>query len=237
LLAWNIRQGGGSRLGGIVAALARYDADAVVLSEYRSRTGPALRSALESLGYRHASATEPPRGRNGVLIASRRPVRDRGPLSTRVDEPYRMLEVEVAGLRLIGVYMPYMLGKVPYWEAVLRAAPRRRSESALILGDFNTTRHFVDEAGALCRTSDYMDRIEQRGFRDLYRHLQPDARDYSWYSSAGNGFRIDHAFGSDRLRARVAGVHYSHDERLGGLSDHSILVVESGAARRRTRRL
>jgi len=35
LLAWNIRQGGGSRLPRIADALKRHDADIVVLSEYR----------------------------------------------------------------------------------------------------------------------------------------------------------------------------------------------------------
>ena len=53
LLAWNIRQGGGSRLPRIADALKRHDADIVVLSEYRG--GPsALRlcAALQALGYR-----------------------------------------------------------------------------------------------------------------------------------------------------------------------------------------
>jgi hypothetical protein len=35
LLAWNIRQGGGSRLTGIMAAISRHDADVLILSEYR----------------------------------------------------------------------------------------------------------------------------------------------------------------------------------------------------------
>src|SRR4051812_33530589 len=100
VLDWNIRHGGGSRLGRIVDALARHDADLIVLCEYRRRTGEALREALAGLGYPLASATEPPPGRNGVLVAARRPFRERGPLSTRVTEPYRMLDVEFAALRL-----------------------------------------------------------------------------------------------------------------------------------------
>jgi hypothetical protein len=35
LLAWNIRQGGGTRLRLIAEALARHEADVLVLSEYR----------------------------------------------------------------------------------------------------------------------------------------------------------------------------------------------------------
>jgi exonuclease III len=228
VLAWNIRHGGGCRLRGIVAALATHGADVVVLSEYRRRTGAALRAALAGLGYRRASTTEPPPGRNGVLIAARCPFRERGPLSMRVEEPHRMLDVEVGGLRLIGVYLPNLLRKVPYWDAIVRSAARRRHASSLFVGDFNTTRHFVDEAGAVCRTSAYMDHIERAGFRDVYRDRNPKRREFSWYSSRGNGYRLDHAFCSTPLASRVAAVGYSHAERERGLSDHSILRLDVG---------
>jgi len=231
LLVWNIRHGGGSRLTRIVEALARHDAGIVVLCEYRRSTGAALRQALKGLGYGQATTTEPPQGRNGVLIAARRPFRQRGVLSGRVPDPYRMLDVEFEELRLTGVYLPNLLRKVPYWEAIVRSAARRRGRAALFVGDFNTTRHYVDEAGAVCMTSAYMDRIERAGFRDVYRDRHPDRREFSWYSHAGNGYRLDHAFGTPRLAATVAGVRYSHDERLDGLSDHSILLLDFDPAR------
>jgi hypothetical protein len=51
LLAWNIRQGGGSRLTAICEALARHDADVLVLSEYRGGDSALrLREALARLG-------------------------------------------------------------------------------------------------------------------------------------------------------------------------------------------
>ena len=57
LLAWNIRQGGGSRLPRIADALARHEADILVLSEYRGGEAAArLRAALALLGYRYATA-------------------------------------------------------------------------------------------------------------------------------------------------------------------------------------
>ena len=71
-----------------------------------------------------------------------------------------------------------------------------------------------------------MDAIEQIGFRDLWRHRYPDRREYSWFSTRNNGFRIDHAFLSQELAACAGTVHYSHEERLAGLSDHSPLILE-----------
>jgi exonuclease III len=87
-------------------------------------------------------------------------------------------------------------------------------------------RPYLDEAGAIDATAHYMDAIEQIGFHDLWRHRYPDRREYSWFSTRNNGFRIDHAFLSQELAACAGTVHYSHEERIAGISDHSPLILE-----------
>ena len=122
LLAWNIRQGGGKRLAAIIAALAQHDADILVISEYRGGdAGARLRAALASIGYGHASAAIPPPGGNGVLIAARHPFDDGGPVSEAMPEPYRMVRAYFGPVRIYGIYMPNLLKKVPYWEALIAA--------------------------------------------------------------------------------------------------------------------
>jgi exodeoxyribonuclease III len=230
LLAWNIRQGGGSRLPRIAEALGRHDADIVVLSEYRG--GPSARrlcAALHALGYRHATGLVPPPSRNGVLVAARHPFREHGAAEMGLPEPYRMVSVDFDMFRLIGIYMPNLLAKIPYWEALIGVLSRRSANHTLAIGDFNTCRAYLDEAGAIDPTAHYMDAIEQIGFRDLWRHRYPDRREYSWFSTRNNGFRIDHAFLSQELAARAGSVHYSHEERIAGLSDHSPLILELAA--------
>ena len=71
-----------------------------------------------------------------------------------------------------------------------------------------------------------MDAIEQIGFCDLWRHRYPDSREYSWFSTRNNGFRIDHAFLSQELVACAGSVRYCHGDRIAGLSDHSPLILE-----------
>ena len=62
LLAWNIRQGGGTRLAAIAEALMRHEADVLVLSEYRGGDAALrLREALARLGYKHVTAPLPRR--------------------------------------------------------------------------------------------------------------------------------------------------------------------------------
>ena len=226
LLAWNIRQGGGSRLPRITDALKRHDADIVVLSEYRGGpSAPRLVTALHALGYRHATTLVPPPSRNGVLVAARRPFREHGAVDVGLPEPYRMVNVDFATFRLLGIYMPNLLAKIPYWEALIAALSSPSTNRALAIGDFNTCRAYLDEAGAIDATAHYMDAIEQIGFRDLWRHRYPDRREYSWFSTRSNGFRIDHAFLSQELVACAGTVHYSHEERIAGLSDHSPLIL------------
>jgi exodeoxyribonuclease III len=227
LLAWNIRQGGGSRLARIADALARHDADIVVLSEYRGGdAGARLVATLDHLGYRHVTQLAPPPSRNGVLIAARRRFHEHGAIGSGLPEPYRMVSVEFASFRLSGIYMPNLLAKIPYWEALIAALSSECAGPALAVGDFNTCRPYLDEAGAIDPLAHYMETVEQIGFCDLWRRRYPEGREYSWYSTRGNGFRIDHAFLSRCLAARAGPIRYSHEERLASLSDHSPLILD-----------
>jgi exodeoxyribonuclease-3 len=227
LFAWNIRQGGGTRLSAIGEAIARHEADVLVISEYRGGdAGLRLREALERLGYPYMTSPRPPPGKSGVLIATRRRFRAHAPLSDALPEPDRLVHVEIGKLSLCGVYMPNLLAKVPYWEAVMAGLAARIDGHTLAIGDFNTCRAYVDEPGAIDRCAYFMDRVAELGFCDLWRHRYPEGREFSWYSHRGNGFRIDHAFLSPALAKRAKAIRYSHDERLSGLSDHSPLILD-----------
>jgi exonuclease III len=238
VLTWNIRAGGGARLPRIAEALALHAADVLVLTEYRSGdAGQRLRVALREQGYTWLSPVEPPGIRNGVLIATRRKPGKVGHVTEMVPEPWRMLAVTIERVRVFGIYMPNLKAKIPYWEALIEASTPHAGGRALALGDFNTCRAYVDETGATDATALFLDKIQAAGFRDVWRDRFPEGREFSWYSHRGNGFRIDHAFASARLARSIGDIRYSHVERVGGLSDHSALLVEieAGLINRRPR--
>ncbi len=227
IVTWNIRAGGGARVPRIAAALAEQAADVLVLTEYRDGpSGPPLRDALADLGYRWLTAHRPPPGRNGVLIASKRPIREHGPISSTLPEPWRLLHTSIGRVHLIGVYMPNLRAKIPYWEALIASLSQRTQTSAVAIGDFNTCRAFVDEPGSFDVTARFMDTVQEAGFRDLWRDRYPEGREFSWYSHRRNGFRIDHAFASPRIARRTADIGYVHTVREAGLSDHSMLRLD-----------
>jgi len=161
-----------------------------------------------------------------VLVAVPCHFRECGALEMGLPEPYRMVSVNFAIFRLIGICMPNPLAKVPYWEALIAALSAQSATRALAIGDFNICRAYLDEAGAIDPTAHYMDAIEQIGFRDLWRHRYPERREYSWFSTRSNGFRIEHAFLSQDLATAAVTIHYSHEERVARISDHSPLILE-----------
>jgi exonuclease III len=240
IVAWNIRAGGGVRAAAIAAQLARWRADVVALSEFRS-TPPSrlLAAALERAGLAHQLSTADPRqpGTNALLVAARWPLR-RARLAARPADPRRWL------VAAVDAPVPVVVGamhvpnratglKYPFLDAVLACARRWRRGPALLVGDTNSGRRGLDEEVPAfnAREEGWMDALDACGWRDAFRHLRPDARVYTWYSPNGrNGFRLDQAFVNRPLLARLKAVDHAwvwaDRRRRRALSDHAALLVD-----------
>ena len=96
----------------------------------------------------------------------------------------------------------------------------------MIVGDFNTGVHRIDETGTTFSEANRFDDLARAGWVDVWRRLNAPKREYSWSSNKGNGVRIDHALCSPRLAGSVVSARYEHAYREQGISDHSPLVVE-----------
>ncbi len=241
IVAWNIRAGGGQRVGAIARQLERWEPDVIALSEFRiTPPGRALMAALAANGLRYQLTTANRRlpSSNALLVAARSPVR-RVRLRGGPDEPGRWLVAEVAAplpLALGVMHVPNRAGgrKYPFLDAVLTCARRWRRGPALLVGDTNSGRRGIDEEAPAfsVREEGWIDALAGCGWLDAFRHLRADARAYTWYSPNGrNGFRIDQAFVNAPLVARLKEAAYvwggaQRHRRRDVLSDHAALLVD-----------
>ncbi len=111
------------------------------------------------------------------------------------------MEVEVDGISILGIHIPInsKRTKTLFWETVLQNAESFRDGPALIIGDFNTGLP-VDAQGTPFHCVQHMERLGKMGWQDALRLINGSRPEYSWYSNVGNGFRIDHAFATIRIR-------------------------------------
>ena len=241
IVSWNIRAGGGSRVGEIAAQLQRWRADVAVLQEFRA-TPPSRKLAelLAGQGLVHQRTTADPgqAASNRLLIASRWPLR-RLHVASAPAELGRWLLVRVAAtaaFSLAAVHVPNRVSgrKYPFLDAVLGVARRWRGGAGLIVGDTNSGRIGIDEqAPAFNQREDaWIVALEAAGWRDAFRHLRGETRVYSWHApNGGNGFRLDEAFVNARLMSRVRDARYAWgsiagSRRRDALSDHAALILE-----------
>ena len=227
LLTFNILHGGGKRVPDICRVIEQHNADVIVLTEFRDNTGGAeIRSRLRACGWANQASSHPPARANGVLVLSKIPFTQTPVLDDVPGGSCRWIECDFQSFILVGTYFPLEELKIPHWKWFMHQASTRSSRPCILMGDFNTGKHFIDETGATFIGPEYLGQLEQLGFIDAWRHFHPEQREYTWYSQANNGFRLDYAFASKALAPRLIQAFHSHAERELKVSDHSALLVE-----------
>ncbi|UFN50996.1 exodeoxyribonuclease III [Roseomonas sp. OT10] len=227
--------------------LEREQPDLVFLQELKCRTEEFPAEALEGLGYR-IHAVGQGAGRNGVAVLGRIPfevVHEALP-GEDADDHARYVEVEAAGARFGGLYLPngnsggaegfaYKLR----WLDRLRLLAADRLDAFLplaLLGDFNVCPTEADLAPGALPPTDALVRPESRaGFRallnlgltDALRALHPQDAPYTYWDygpafDANRGLRIDHALLSAELAERLVSARVDVAARAAeSPSDHA----------------
>ncbi|MGV0862843.1 endonuclease/exonuclease/phosphatase family protein [Mycolicibacterium sp. XJ652] len=224
-----MRQGGTRSAEALATRLLGYDADHLVITEFRTNDGGTrLKTRLAAAGYAITHPNTGPR-QNTVLIASRHAITQRWPFLSDGLDTRHLLCADVNGLLVCGVYMPQKTAKLPYWEALIARA--RLSGIDLLIGDFNTGNNDLDKGlrGSKFIGPEMPGRLIDSGYTDLWRSQHPGQREYSWYSCPGNnGFRLDYIFAAPDLTRQAFTCEFDHAPRLAGETDHSALVASLG---------
>ena len=239
IVGWNIRAGGGKRQLQIAEQIRQWDADLVVLSEFRA-TPPsqALALQLKQQGYYHQRWSDKELRRviarqNQVFVASRLPLR-RLHLEVAPQESGRWIYLAVGGrkpFRLGGMHIPNQVtGRKPEFHAgVVKVAEHNIAGPLIMVGDTNSGRIGIDEENPVFNvaTDRWFAALEQAGCVDLFRHHHPEKQEYTWYSPNGdNGFRLDQIFTSTHLAQRTQRVWHDWGDVAPQLSDHAAVIAD-----------
>ena len=226
LVSWNIRQGGGSRRVEIVKSLLSYNADMIILSEFRNNDhGHYIRAKLLAQGYLHQIATAAPSNDNAVLIASKFAGHSQHFQKEGGDFPHAILKAKLDPFDVYGMYLPHKKKHILFdvlVEALSSDTP------AILAGDFNTGKNYIDQKGKTFWYTEYLFKMEEMGYVDAFRAKHGEVKEYSWYSHQGNGFRYDHTYIHESIVPILTNCYYHHEDRENGLSDHSPMVLELG---------
>lgn len=209
---------------------------------------------FEAAGY-HA-LTHGQKAWNGVAILSREPgtVRQVG-LPGQEDFGARLLTAEVGGIAFTTVYVPNGKNlehpdferKLAWLDALLNHVRERLDpqQPAILCGDFNVVPQSLDTwdeeqlSGTIFHTEPERQRFAyflEWGFCDLFRHLHPAERAFSWWDyralsfPRNRGLRIDFLLGTQTIADRLTAVRIDRDYRkkLDGLtaSDHAPVLAD-----------
>lgn len=225
---WNIRHGGGKRIKDILTTLASHkDADVVVLTEFRANGNEEkLEDFFHNSGFQQVVHPPVEPKRNSVLLASKQ--KGGWQVHSELGEHVqRVVHLSCGEWQIFGTYFPLKNEKVPVFDFFLAEAEKQGASNMLIVGDFNTGKHFLDEKGATFYQSEYLDRLENQGLVDLWRAKHGDKQVFSWYSPRKkNGFRIDHMYGGQLALDRLRDCYYEQEPLRAGYSDHALMVLE-----------
>ncbi len=216
------------RAGHVARFLERQKPDLLFLQETRCLPEQVPEMEFSGLGYKtHAVGQKG--GRNGVAVIARIPFTVIGETlpGEAEDDHARYIEVEAAGLRAAGIYLPNgnSGGEAGYayklrWMDRLAALAQARLDAFVpfaILGDFNVCPTDEDLFPGALPPTDALVRPETRGayrallhlgFTDTLKALHPAATPFTYwdYGSAfelNRGLRIDHVLLSPELAERA----------------------------------
>jgi exonuclease III len=232
IVAWNILQGAAKRAEQVARTLIAHSPDVVVLTEYHPTRSAGVVDRLADAGLCYR-ATAPAGYGFEVFVASKAPLAIIGETAI-TDSIGGYVEVEFPNhnFALAGVYVP-VLSAVPmrqkraFWRMLHEAARRRLNDAFMLVGDLNTGDFPMDKekpGKPFSCTKEYR-QMREIGLVEAWRAMNGDRLEFSW-RSRGSGFRIDHAFVTPALQARLLAARYSHTEREERLSDHSSLILD-----------
>ncbi len=251
IATWNVN-GLRARLDYVRLWLEARKPDVVAFQELKLSDELFPHEELAELGYKAAVLGQ--KAWNGVAVLARvePSVLVRG-LPGQEAMGSRLLTAQIGEVCVTSLYCPNGKSidhedfgrKLAWFDALAEHLDAHSADPAIVMGDFNICLGPLDSwdpegfDGSIFHTDEERSRLQtllDRGFVDLFRHLKPEAREYSWWDYRrgafyrGHGLRIDLVLGNAAVVPLVRSAEIDRDWRKkhDGLtaSDHAPVVVD-----------
>ncbi|MGI8811351.1 MAG: exodeoxyribonuclease III [Pyrinomonadaceae bacterium] len=252
IATWNINSIN-SRIEHVVDWCTANQPDVVCLQETKCVDSRFPARRLKALGFEHI-AVHGEKAYNGVAILSKHPLDDvqKNFPGDPTDAPTRLIGATINRIRVVNVYVPHgtLLGSEKF-QFKLDWLRRLREyfddgfdveDDVLLCGDLNVAPHEFD----VWKVSAWKDKmhftkperdailnLKRWGFVDVFRQINADVKEFSWWDYFYNSFekdrglRIDHIWTSPPLAERCVGCWIDKEPRARDHpSDHAPVVAE-----------
>lgn len=223
--------------------------DFVCLQEVRAQQEQ-IPKELESLGYHSYWSFAEKRGYSGVAILSKEePIK----VSTESDfelfnSEGRFVEAEFKDFKLVSLYLPsgtsgdvrqeVKYESLDFFTEYLKKQ-KRKKKPIMVCGDFNVAHQNIDiknwkgnqkNSGFLPEERAWIGNvIEDLGYIDVFRSLNPEEECYTWWSNRGRarennvGWRIDYHLASPAFKGKMKKCWVESEPKL---SDHAPQILD-----------
>lgn len=252
IATWNIN-GINSRLQHVLDWSAKNQPDVLCLQELKCVDSRFPHQKLRTAGFPHIEF-HGEKAYNGVAILARHPISDvqKNFPDDDPDAPRRLIAGNINGIRIVNVYAPHgtavgsdkMAFKLDWFKRLRKYFDKnfKPADRLLLLGDLNVAPHEMD----VWKPSAWKDKthfskaerealhdLKRWGFVDVFRQLNDDVREFTWWSNfhhdfeKDRGLRIDLIWTSPTLAERCMDCWIDKEPRaLERPSDHAPVVAE-----------
>jgi len=252
IATWNIN-GIASRIDQVIGWCVAGQPDILCLQETKCIDGRFPHQRFRNAGFSFVEFIGE-KAYNGVAILSKQPITDvqKNFPDDAGDAPKRLIAGTVDGVRIVNVYVPHgtKFGSDKFkfkldWIARLRRyfdKSFNTADNVLLCGDLNVAPHELDVWNPMLwqhkmhfskPERDAIQTLKRWGFVDVYRAINDDEREYSWWSNfhhdfeKDRGLRIDHIWVSPPMAERCLDCWIDKGPRsMEKPSDHAPVIAE-----------
>lgn len=251
ILSWNVNGLRAVSKKGFKEFLLAEQPDIIGIQETKMQVDQLTDQLTDISDYKHYFYSAEKKGYSGVAVYTRIE-----PLSVEYgfsegwnDNEGRVIMLEFEDFLFFNIYFPNgqkdeirLKYKLDFYDFCLEYFNKKQKETGkgiVVCGDYNTAHHAIDLArpkpnaktsGFLPIERAWMDKFEENGYVDTFRHFHPNETErYSWWSYRANarannvGWRIDYFFSNKEFMPRISSA-FILDKVLG--SDHCPVGIE-----------